>query len=178
MILEGYTFNSNGKEYNLAAYKDFEELENSYQNDYTVYFLTDENVFVLGGYVIAEGDLSGLSDVEPPMRVSAYKRKSIERKIKMLNDFCNTTMGYESKPQPEMRYGHIESNRRKYTPETELCEVSEEKPKSFDMEIEKVESMGFKTADTGEMVMELSIPTTDELDSYFSSIGLRLPEVG
>ena len=31
--------------------------------------------------------------------------------------------------------------------------------------------MEFKNADTSETVMELSVPTADELDNYFSSIG-------
>ena len=139
MILEGYSFSSDGKEYKLAVYKDFNELENSYQNDYTVYFLTDDRVFVLKGYVIAEGDLGGLSDVEPPMRISAYRRKRVK---------------------------------------AERREASMEEVFSSVPEIEKIESMGFKNADTNKTVLELKVPTGDELDKYFSSIGLRLPEVG
>lgn len=38
--------------------------------------------------------------------------------------------------------------------------------------IDEIESMEFKTADTN---MELSVPTIDELDNYFSSIGLEIP---
>lgn len=41
--------------------------------------------------------------------------------------------------------------------------------------IDEVENMEFKTADTNETVLELSVPTIDELDSYFSSIGLEIP---
>ena len=51
-------------------------------------------------------------------------------------------------------------------------------PQANFVEIEEVKSIGFKTADTEEMVLELSVPTADDLDNYFSSIGLRLPEVG
>lgn len=40
--------------------------------------------------------------------------------------------------------------------------------------IDEIESMEFKTADTNETVMELSVPTADELDNYFSSIGFNL----
>ena len=136
MILEGYSFSSSGKEYKLAMYKDFNELKNSYQNDYTVYFLTDDRVFVLNGYVIAEGDLSGLSDVEPPMRVSAYRRKR---------------SGDTSWLEAVSRIASMEDV-------VSLKEKNE--PKTADIEL------------------ELSVPTGDELDSYFSSIGLRLPEVG
>ena len=46
--------------------------------------------------------------------------------------------------------------------------VKAENPEWF---IDSIESMGFKTADTNEMVMEVSIPTINELDNYFSSIG-------
>ena len=42
------------------------------------------------------------------------------------------------------------------------------------LKIDEIESMEFKTADTNETVMELKVPTADELDNYFSSIGFNL----
>ena len=55
-----------------------------------------------------------------------------------------------------------------------IKEVKEENPEWFP-EIERSEiSMEFKTADTNETVLELSVPTIDELDNYFSSIGYNL----
>jgi hypothetical protein len=66
--------------------------------------------------------------------------------------------------QIEMRYGTIDmNNRRKYqyeekVEERPIEEVKEENPEWFT-----------------ETMMELSVPSADELDSYFSSIGLEIP---
>ena len=48
------------------------------------------------------------------------------------------------------------------------------KPK---MKVVSIESAELKDAKTNEIVMELKVPTTAELDKYFSTIGFNLPGV-
>ena len=152
--MRGYTFQYQGKNLGITVLDcvaDYEKLspQLAYDEDY-MYYITKERVFVYQGRVIASGTFHMIQHEPEGLTIREWvKRKQIE-----------------------MRYGTID--RRKF--ETSQSSVSkEEKPKSSDMEIDKVESMEFKTADTGETVMELSVPTIDELDNYFSSIGLEIP---
>ena len=170
MILEGYTFNADGRDYRLDMLKDFDELEKSWQYRDTVYFLKDDRVFVLNGYVIAKGDLGGIRDVEPPMFIDVYRkenlRKQMENWVEVLRGEALKEEVFTARPVEEIKK---EMPSWFAETKTERSEV---------LEVERVESMGFKTADTNETILELKVPTGDELDSYFSSIGLRLPEVG
>lgn len=151
--MRGYTFQYQGKNLGITVLDcvaDYEKLspQLAYDEDY-MYYITKERIFVYLGRVIASGTFHMIQHESEGLTVWDWvKRKQVE-----------------------MRYGTINmENRRKF--ETSQSSVSkEEKPKSSDMEIEKIESMGFKTADTNETVMELSVPTMEELDNYFSSIG-------
>ena len=157
--MRGYTFQYQGKNLGITVLDcvaDYEKLspQLAYDEDY-MYYITKERVFVYQGRVIASGTFHMIQHEPENLNI----REWVKRK------------------QVEMHYGTID--RRKF--ETSQGSVSnEEKPKSGTEhsevpKIEKIESMEFKTADTGETVMELSVPTIDELDNYFSSIGLEIP---
>ena len=141
-----YSFVHEGVTYEvciLDTYSDYLRL--TYKDKNCVYYITKLRAFVLNNFVFAKGNLRNVWSIDP-VHIMDYVES-------------------DTKPQIDM------NNRRKF--ETSQNSVSkEEKPKSFDMEIEK---MGFKTADNSETVLELSVPTVDELDSYFSSIGLEIP---
>lgn len=155
--MRGYTFQYQGRNLGITVLDcvaDYEKLspQLAYDEDY-MYYITKERIFVYQGSVIASGTFHMIQHEPEHLRV----REWVKRK------------------QVEMRYGTID--RRKYQDEEKveerpIEEVKEENPEWF---IDKVESMEFKTADTGKTVMELSVPTIDELDNYFSSIGLEIP---
>lgn len=130
-----------------------------YSEDY-VYYITKSRVFVYQGKVIASGDFTYISEEYEGLTLVEWiiKQKAKEEEIARF---------------AEERFDI--NNRRKYTYEEKIEErpteeVKKENPEWF---IESVESMEFKTADTSETVMELSVPTADELDNYFSSIGFN-----
>ena len=155
--MRGYTFQYQGRNLGITVLDcvaDYEKLspQLAYDEDY-MYYITKERIFVYKCSVIDSGTFHMIQHEPERLRV----REWVKRK------------------QVEMRYGTID--RRKYQDEEKveerpIEEVKEENPEWF---IDKVESMEFKTADTGKTVMELSVPTIDELDNYFSSIGLEIP---
>ena len=158
--MRGYTFQYQGKNLGITildCVADYEKLSPQlvYDEDY-MYYITKERVFVYQGRVIASGTFHMIQHEPEGLSVREWVRRKKE----------------------EMRYGKIDmENRRKYTYEEKVEkrpteEVKKENPEWF---IESVEGMEFKTADTNETVMELKVPTIDELDSYFSSIGLEIP---
>lgn len=154
----GYSLQYNGRNVQITVLdtvEDYYKLASVLVFDSTyVYYITEKRVFVLKNIVIASGDFHYISEEYDGLTLDEWIDKQEEA----------VCIG------KEMLYGKINmSNRRKYTYEEK---VEEENPMEF--EIEKIESMGFKTADTNETVMELKVPTIDELDSYFSSIGYDL----
>ena len=153
----GYSLQYNGRNIQITTLDcvaDYKMLapQLTYSENY-VYYITKERVFVYQGKVIASGDFTYISEEYDGLTLVEWiKRKQIE-----------------------MRYGTIDRRKYQYEEKVEerpIEEVKEENPEWF---IDKVESMEFKTADTGKTVMELSVPTIDELDNYFSSIGLEIP---
>ena len=141
-----------------------------YSEDY-VYYITKSRVFVYQGKVIASGDFTYISEEYEGLTLVEWiiKQKAKEEEIARF---------------AEERFDI--NNRRKYTYEEKIEErpteeVKKENPEWFETShssvspsITEIVGMGFKNADTDEMVMELSVPTADELDDYFSSIGFNL----
>lgn len=160
----GYSLQYNGRNIQITTLDcvaDYKMLAPQlvYSENY-VYYITKERVFVYQGKVIASGDFTYISEEYDGLTLDEW---IIKQKVKK----AEIALFAEEKFY-DMR------NRRKYTYEEKVEErpIEEENPEWF---IDKVESMGFKTADTNETVMELSVPTADELDNYFSSIGLEIP---
>lgn len=159
----GYSLQYNGRNVQITVLdtvEDYHKLANVLVFDGTyVYYIKEKRVFVLKNIVIASGDFHYISEEYDGLTLDEWITKQEEA----------VRVG------KEMLYDKIDmSNRRKYTYEEKvekrpIEEVKEENPEWF--EIEKIESMEFKTADTGEMVMELKVPTFEELDDYFSFIG-------
>ena len=168
----GYSLQYNGRNIQITTLdtvEDYDKLANVLVFDGTyVYYIKEKRVFVLKNIVIASGDFNYISEEYDGLTLDEWITKQEEA----------VRVG------KEMRYGTIDmSNRRKYTyeasqnsasEEEEKYSTEEETPEWFIENIEKIKSMKFKTADTNETVMELSIPTIDELDNYFSSIGLEV----
>lgn len=149
----GYSLQYNGRNIQITTLDcvaDYKMLapQLAYSENY-VYYIIKERVFVYQGKVIASGDFTYISEEYDGLTLVEWiiKQKAKEEEIARFAMYNN----------PKHTYGK---------------QVEEENPMEF--EIEKVESMEFKTADTGETVMELSVPTIDELDNYFSSIGFNL----
>ena len=163
----GYSLQYNGRNIQITTLDtvdDYYRLASVLVFDGTyVYYIKEKRVFVLKNIVIASGDFTYISEEYDGLTLDEWITKQEEA----------VRIGKEK------LYNKIDmSNRRKYTYEEKVKEVKEKNLESGTSlcsvpEIEKIESMGFKTADTGEPVMELSIPTIDELDNYFSSIGLE-----
>lgn len=161
----GYSLQYNGRNVQITVLdtvEDYYKLASVLVFDGTyVYYIKEKRVFVLKNIVIASGDFHYISEEYDGLTLDEWITKQEEA----------VRVG------KEMLYGKIDmSNRRKYTYEEKVEEhpIEEVKEEIPEFEIEKIESMGFKTADTGETVMELSVPTIDELDNYFSSIGFNL----
>ena len=163
----GYSLQYNGRNIQITTLdtvEDYYKLARVLIFDGTyVYYIKEKRVFVLKNIVIASGDFHYISEEYDGLTLDEWIIKQEEA----------------MRVGREMLYGNIDmKNRRKYTYEEKVEErlveeIKKENPEWF--EVEKIESMGFKTADTGETVLELSIPTMDELDNYFSSIGLEIP---
>lgn len=155
----GYSLQYNGRNLQITVLdtvEDYYKLASVlvFDGNY-VYYIKEKRVFVFKNIVIASGDFHYVSE--------EYDGLSLDEWI--------------DKQEEAMRVGRemLYGNRRKYTYEEKIEErpieeIKKENPEWF--EVEKIESMGFKNADTNETVMELKVPTIDELDSYFSSIGL------
>ena len=162
--MRGYTFQYQGKNLGITVLDcvaDYEKLspQLAYDEDY-MYYITKERVFVYLGRVIASGTFHMIQHEPEGLSIREWvKRKQVEMHY-----------GTIDRRKFETSQGSV-SNEEKVE-ERPIEEVKEENPEWF---IDKVESMEFKTADTGETVMELSVPTIDELDNYFSSIGLEIP---
>ena len=124
----------------------------AYSEDY-VYYIYKNKVFVYQGHVIASGDFNYVSEEYDGLTLDEWIVKQ-KRKEEEIARFA------------EERFDMYNSPKRTYEKE-----VEEEKVETPEFEIENIESMEFKNADTSETVMELSVPTADELDNYFSSIG-------
>lgn len=149
--MRGYTFQYEGRNLGITVLDcvaDYEKLspQLAYDEDY-MYYITKERVFVYQGRVIASGTFHMIQ--HEPEGLSVREWVSIKK--------------------AEMRYGKIDmSNRRKF--ETSQSSVSkeekiEERPTE---EIKKENPEWFTETE----LCEVSIPTIDELDNYFSSIGL------
>lgn len=167
----GYSLQYNGRNVQITVLdtvEDYDKLANVLVFDGTyVYYIKEKRVFVLKNIVIASGDFHYISEEYDGLTLDEWITKQEEA----------VRIGKEK------LYNKIDmSNRRKYTYEAELCEASEEEeeekysteeeiPEWFIESIEKIKSMEFKTADTNETVMELKVPTFEELDDYFSFIG-------
>ncbi len=124
----------------------------AYSEDY-VYYIYKNKVFVYQGHVIASGDFNYVSEEYDGLTLDEWIVKQ-KRKEEEIARFA------------EERFDMYNSPKRTYEKE-----VEEEKVETPEFEIENIENMEFKNADTSETVMELSVPTADELDNYFSSIG-------
>ena len=159
----GYSLQYNGRNLQITILdrvEDYYKLASVlvFDGNY-VYYIKEKRVFVFKNIVIASGDFHYISQ--------EYDGLSLDEWIDKQEEAMRVGR--------KMLYGNIDmKNRRKYTYEEKveerpIEEVKEENPEWF---IERVESMEFKTADTNETVLELKVPTIDELDSYFSSIGL------
>lgn len=163
----GYSLQYNGRNIQITVLdtvEDYDKLANVLVFDGTyVYYIKEKRVFVLKNIVIASGDFHYISEEYDGLTLDEWITKQEEA----------VRVG------KEMLYDM--SNRRKYTYEASQSSASEEEEEKYSTEeetpewfienIEKIKSMGFKTADTNETVMEISVPTADELDNYFSSIG-------
>ena len=134
----------------LDTYNDYVRL--IYKDDNCVYYITKWRVFVLKGWVFAKGNLRDVWNVDPVHILDYVETRETKRKINL-----------ETRPTEEIKKENPEWFAETKTERSEV------------LEIEKIESMGFKTADTNKSILELSVPTADELDSYFSSIGLEIP---
>ena len=153
--MRGYTFQYQGRNLEITVLdcvEDYKRLlpQLAYSEDY-IYYITKERIFVYQGRVIASGNFH-----------------SIQQELEGLS-----VREWVARKQVEMRYGKIDmDNRRKYTYEEKvekrpIEEVKEENPEWF-TETELCEV-------SDETVMEINIPSADELDDYFSSIGLEIP---
>lgn len=167
----GYSLQYNGRNIQITVLdtvEDYDKLANVLVFDGTyVYYIKEKRVFVLKNIVIASGDFHYISEEYDGLTLDEWITKQEEA----------VRIGKEK------LYNKIDmSNRRKYTYEASQSSASEEEeeekysteeetPEWFIESIEKIKSMEFKTADTN---MELSVPTIDELDNYFSSIGFNL----
>ena len=151
----GYSLQYNGRNIQITTLDcvaDYKMLAPQlvYSENY-VYYITKERVFVYQGKVIASGDFTYISEEYDGLTLVEWIIKQ-EAKEKEIARFAEEEFYMYNNPKHTYRK-----------------QVEEETPMEF--EIEKIESMEFKTADTGETVMEISVPTADELDNYFSSIG-------
>ena len=167
----GYSLQYNGRNVQITTLdtvEDYYKLANVLVFDGTYfYYIKEKRVFVLKNMVIASGDFHYISEEYDGLTLDEWITKQEEA----------VRVG------KEMLYGKIDmNNRRKYTYEASQSSASEEEekysteeetPEWFIESIEKIKSMEFKTADTNETVMELLVPTADELDNYFSSIGYK-----
>lgn len=166
----GYSLQYNGRNIQITVLdtvEDYDKLANVLVFDGTyVYYIKEKRVFVLKNIVIASGDFHYISEEYDGLTLDEWITKQEEA----------VRIGKEK------LYNKIDmSNRRKYTYEASQSSASEEEEEKYSTEeetpewfiesIEKIKSMEFKTADTGETVMELSVPTIEELDDYFSFIG-------
>ena len=156
----GYSLQYNGRNIQITTLdtvEDYHKLANVLVFDGTyVYYIKEKRVFVLKNIVIASGDFHYISEEYDGLTLDEWIDKQEEA----------VRIGKEK------LYNKIDmSNRRKYTYEEKVEERPTEEENLEGFEIEKIESMEFKTADTGETVMELSVPTIEELDDYFSFIG-------
>lgn len=169
----GYSLQYNGRNIQITVLdkvEDYDKLANVLVFDGTyVYYIKEKRVFVLKNIVIASGDFHYISEEYDGLTLDEWITKQEEA----------VRIG------KEMLYGKIDmNNRRKYTYEASQSSASEEEeeeeekysteeetPEWFIESIEKIKSMEFKTADTNETVMELKVPTFEELDDYFSFIG-------
>ena len=164
----GYSLQYNGRNIQITVLDtvdDYYKLASVLVFDGTyVYYIKEKRVFVLKNIVIASGDFHYISEEYDGLTLDEWITKQEEA----------VCIGKEK------LYDKIDMiNRRKHTYEEKVKEVKEKNLESGTEhsevpEIEKIESMGFKTADTNETVLELSVPTADELDNYFSSIGFNL----
>lgn len=165
----GYSLQYNGRNIQITVLdtvEDYDKLANVLVFDGTyVYYIKEKRVFVLKNIVIASGDFHYISEEYDGLTLDEWITKQEEA----------VRIGKEK------LYNKIDmSNRRKYTYEASQSSASEEEekysteeetPEWFIENIEKIKSMEFKTADTNETVMELKVPTFEELDDYFSFIG-------
>lgn len=165
----GYSLQYNGRNIQITVLdtvEDYDKLANVLVFDGTyVYYIKEKRVFVLKNIVIASGDFHYISEEYDGLTLDEWITKQEEA----------VRVG------KEMLYDKIDmNNRRKYTYEASQSSASEEEekysteeetPEWFIESIEKIKSMEFKTADTNETVMELKVPTFEELDDYFSFIG-------
>ena len=165
----GYSLQYNGRNVQITTLDtvdDYYKLASVLVFDGTyVYYIKERRIFVLKNIVIASGDFHYIKE--------EYDGLTLDKWIAIEDEAIRVGK--------EMFYGSIDmTNRREYKYETkteiESCSVEDIKKENPELFIDKVESMEFKTADTGETVMEISVPTVDELDNYFSSIGLEIPE--
>ena len=165
----GYSLQYNGRNVQITVLdtvEDYDKLANVLVFDGTyVYYIKEKRVFVLKNIVIASGDFHYISEEYDGLTLDEWITKQEEA----------VRIGKEK------LYNKIDmNNRRKYTYEASQSSASEEEekysteeetPEWFIESIEKIKSMEFKTADTNETVMELKVPTFEELDDYFSFIG-------
>lgn len=166
----GYSLQYNGRNVQITVLdtiEDYYKLASVLVFDGTyVYYIKEKRVFVLKNIVIASGDFNYISEEYDGLTLDEW---IIKQKVKK----AEIALFAEEKL-------YDMSNRRKYTYEASQSSASEEEkysteeetPEWFIESIEKIKSMEFKTADTNETVMELSVPTIEELDNYFSSISL------
>ena len=154
----GYSLQYNGRNIQITVLdtvEDYYKLASVLVFDGTyVYYIKEKRVFVLKDIVIASGDFHYISEEYDGLTLDEWIDKQEEA----------------MRVGREMLYGNIDmKNRRKYTYEEKIEErpieeIKKEIPEWF-TETELCEV-------SDETVLELKVPTIDELDNYFSSIGL------
>lgn len=145
-----YSFQYEGKTYYVAILNSIEDYMNIDWQDDTIYFISQLQVFILKSYIIAKGNLRDCYTIKTPIHV-----------IDLIDEVRNN------------QYTKIKTERSEVLKAKPQSEVKKENPEWF-IEIERSEIS--KTADTSETILELSVPSAEELDNYFSSIGLKTLE--
>ena len=173
----GYSLQYNGRNIQITTLDcvaDYKMLAPQlvYSENY-VYYITKERVFVYQGKVIASGDFTYISEEYDGLTLDEWIIKQKVKKAEIAL-FAEEKF-YDMRNRRKYTYEASQSSASEEEEEEEKYSTEEETPEWFIESIEKIKSMEFKTADTGETVMEISVPTVDELDNYFSSIGLEIP---
>ena len=183
----GYSLQYNGRNVQITVLdtvEDYYKLANVLVFDGTyVYYIKEKRVFVLKNIVIASGDFHYVSEEYDGLTLDEWitkqklKEEEIARFIEERFDMSNRCKFEASQSSASIE--EVVS----FEPKT-AEEIKKENPEWFETShgsvspsITEIVGMGFKNADTDEIVMELSVPTADELDNYFSSIGFNLTEV-
>lgn len=146
----GYSLQYGGRNVEITIIdrlEDYMKLNNQLVfNGSYVYYIKDKRIYVLQNRVIASGDFRYIKEEPSLLTIDEWIDMEERSHIDMNH---RRKYVYEEKIEKRPIEKVKEENPEWFT-ETELCEVS------------------------NEMVMELSVPTVDELDDYFSSIGYNL----